>query len=69
MEYHTFRAELKKRDLTVHAIARRADITPQSLYGALNGHNAFWPGWKKRIAEALDLDVADLFPEDDGHED
>lgn len=64
MAFDKLRAEIDKRNMTINKLARLSDITSQSLYAAMNGDVKFWPGWKNRIADALEMDVDDLFPEE-----
>lgn len=55
--------ELDNRNMNIRQLALAADIVPQSLYAAVHGRVYFWPGWKKRVAEALDMSVDELFEE------
>ncbi len=61
MKYQKLREELKERKMSVRQLALSAGIIPQALYAALNGRAEFWPGYKKRVAEALGIPEADLF--------
>lgn len=60
--------ELENRNMNIRQLAIAAGITPQSLYGAVRGRVYFWDGWKQRIASVLNMDVADLFPEEEINE-
>ena len=57
------RAELKQRNMSVRQLAIKSDIIPQALYAAINGKVEFWPGWKKKVADALEMSVEELFEE------
>lgn len=59
--YDKLKQELQKRGMSVHALARRANIAPPDLYTVLSGGKRFYPGWQLRVAQALDMSVADLF--------
>lgn len=63
MNTDKLRRELENRGMSVRQLAIKADIIPQALYAAMNGRTEFWLGWKKRVADALEMDVADLFSE------
>ena len=54
---------MMEMNLSTRQVALKADITPQGLYAAINGKCEFWPGWRKRVAEVLEVDEADLFEE------
>ena len=64
--YNKLKQELKERNLTVNKVAQLCGIHSQSIYPAVNGKHPFYPGWKKRIAEALDMPVKELFPDEEG---
>lgn len=55
--------ELENRNMNLRQLALAADIVPQSLYAAIHGRVYFWPGWKKRVAEVLNMSVEELFEE------
>ena len=52
---------LKERGLSKMQLALKSEIAPSDLYLALNGKKPLYPGWKKRIAECLQMDETDLF--------
>ena len=54
---------LKQRKISKMQLALNARITPSDLYQALNGKQPFFPAWKKRIADFLDVDMEELFKE------
>ena len=54
---------LYDRHITRNRLAKMSGITPSDLYSALNGHKPLYPGWKKRIAIALDVPEDVLFLE------
>ncbi len=58
--------ELALRNITRNKLAIMSNIVPSDLYAALLGRKPFYPGWKKRIAEALDMSVEELFPNEEG---
>lgn len=53
--------EMVKRHITTNRLAKMAKITPQDLYAALAGKREMFPGWRKRIAEALGVPEEILF--------
>lgn len=62
--YSKLKEEISKQNLTIRKVALKANIVPASLYAAINGNVKFWPGWRKRVAEALEVDEAEIFAED-----
>ena len=62
--YQKLRDELWDRHLSVRQLALAAGMVPQSLYAAMSGRVPFWPGWRKRVAEVLEMDVDELFCEE-----
>ena len=62
--YERLRAAVSKRGLSFRKLAIMTGIAPQSLSAALNGRVEFWPGWRKRIAAALELSEEELFGEE-----
>ena len=65
--YETLKRKLDQEGITIYALAKRTKIASNHLYRAFGGHSELFPGWKKRIAEALDCPVSDLFPEEGGN--
>lgn len=59
--YEKLKLEMANQHITTHGLARKAQITPQDLYAALSGKRSMFPGWRRRIAEALDMPETDLF--------
>lgn len=68
MNYTKLMQELKNRNTNIRQLALAAGIVPQSLYAAVQGRVYFWPGWKNRVAKALDMDVQELFPEEENND-
>ena len=46
-------------------LSRRAKIAPSTLHNIENFKTPVYPGWKKRLSEALQVDEQELFPEVD----
>lgn len=55
---------LKEKGISKNQIAMKARINPADLYQAINGKRPFFPAWKKRLADALDVSQNELFPEE-----
>lgn len=59
----------KEKGLTRWALAKKANLDPATLYKIERNQIFFYPGWRKRIAEALGVSEAELFEEgNDGTE-
>lgn len=54
---------LSKRGISALELSRRTGIERSVIYNIGNGKIAPYDGWKKRIAEALDMPVIEIFPE------
>lgn len=52
---------LNERGISKLQLALKSEIAPSDLYLALNGKKPLYPGWKKRIAECLEMDESELF--------
>ena len=55
------KAEMKAQHIKAFTLAKRADINPPALYSALSGNRVMYPGWKRRIAKALNVSEKELF--------
>lgn len=60
--YETLKHELKRRSISVNQLSFMSRIASSDLYTALSGKKPLFPVWRKRIAEALEIPVEDLFP-------
>ena len=63
--YKKLKQKLEAEEMSVYALAKATDIGSSHLYRALNGQTTLFPGWKVRIAEALDCTIEELFPDDE----
>ncbi len=63
-KHERVREMARAKGLSVRQLAIKAGIIPQALYGAINGRTEFWSGWKVKVADALEVDVDDLFNEE-----
>lgn len=59
------REERKRQGLTQFELAKRANIHPVEIGRIERGIIKPFPGWRKRLAEALGVPEAELFPEAD----
>ena len=59
--YQKLVEKMRQKNITTHKLAKLSNITPQDLYSALSGKKPFFPNWRKRVAEALDSTVVELF--------
>lgn len=57
---------LNEHSISVNQLSFMSRIASADLYSALSGKKPFYPNWKKRIAEALDMSVEELFPDEEG---
>ena len=54
---------LKEKNLSKLQLALKAGIAPSDLYCALNRKKPFYPMWKNRISEYLQISEDELFGE------
>ena len=55
----------QEKGISINQLALSSRITPSDLYSALSGKKPFFPNWRKRVAEALDSTVEELFSEEE----
>jgi transcriptional regulator with XRE-family HTH domain len=53
--------EREKKRWTKTELAKRAGIALATVCAIEASHVTVWPGWKKKLASALELPEADLF--------
>ncbi len=53
--------ELERRNMSVRKLALTAGIIPQAVYACMKGRAYWWPGYRNKIAEALQMSESDLF--------
>lgn len=54
----------KQRGLSQLTLAKLTNIAPSDISRIENGWLYPYPGWRKRLAKALGVTEAELFPED-----
>ena len=59
--YDNLKKIMKEKNINTNQLALLSRITPSDLYPALSGKKPFFPNWRKRVAEALDSTVEELF--------
>lgn len=65
MKYSKLETLLYVRRISKMQLAMRTGINPSALYDAINGKRQFYDGYKRKIAEFLEVDEEYLFSEDD----
>lgn len=60
----TLKSAMKQKHISGYKLAQMTGISSPDVYQALNGTKPMFNGWKKRIADALEMTVDELFPED-----
>lgn len=58
----------EKKGLSKQKLSQLTGISPSNLYHIETGKIFAYPGWRKRISEALDVPEAELFPEEQAKE-
>lgn len=54
---------LEEKGISQRKLSIDAGIASQDVNQAINGKKPFFPGWRKRISDALGVPEEDLFPE------
>lgn len=67
--YQALKNQLKQKGWTRHKLAREAGICPSDVYAAMSGKREMFPGWRRRIADALKVPEAEIFPDNEGAND
>lgn len=52
-----------KKGLSQFALAKLSDISPSDISKIESGALRAYPGWQKRLADALGVSKSELFPE------
>lgn len=52
----------EEKSFTQFKLAKLTDISPSDLSSIENGRAFPYPGWRRRIAEALELPEEEIFP-------
>lgn len=60
--FDALKKEMERRHITGYWLAKKTGISSPDVYAALNGTKPMYPGYKIRIAEAMDCSVEELFP-------
>lgn len=65
MNYNIAKIEsvMKEQKISRHKLAIKAGISPPDIYCCFNGAKPFYPSWRKRIADVLQVREEDLFEE------
>ena len=67
--YEKLHSILRERKITINKLSLESGIAPPDLYSALSGKKPLYPGWRKRIADSLNLSEEVLFiEENEDHE-
>lgn len=54
---------LKEKNLSKLQLALSTQIAPCDLYCAINGKKPFYPKWRKKVAEFVNVSEQELFSE------
>lgn len=57
------KAACNRKEIPISSMLMLAGIQSGDFYLAVNGKRPFYAGWRKRIAEVLNMDESELFPE------
>jgi len=57
------KAACDRKEMRISAMLMSIGVQSGDFYLAINGKKPFYAGWRKRIAEVLDMKEEDLFPE------
>ena len=63
MENKKLESILIERKVSRLQLALKIGINPSTLYDCIKGKREFYPAYKKKIAEYLEVDEANLFDE------
>ena len=63
--FEKLKAEMAKQGISGNRLAMMSFMSPSDFYAAISGKKPFYPAWRKRIADALDADEADIFDDEE----
>lgn len=66
--FEALKEEMKKQHVSGYRLAKMIDIDRSDLSCAMRGIKPMYPGYKRRIAEALGRPVVELFPESEAND-
>ena len=59
---------LEQKHISRYRLAKMTGIHNQDIYAIIKGKKPLYDGWKKKIAEALEISESELLEEDPGAE-
>lgn len=60
--FDALKKEMEKRHITGYWLSKKTGIASPDIYAALKGTKPMYPGYKVRIAEAMECSTDELFP-------
>lgn len=60
--------EMASRNITKYRLAKMTGINSPDIYNLFQGVRPLYPGWRRRIAAALQVPEKELFPKAFGEE-
>lgn len=63
MLYERLEKELESKGWSRNKLGLESKISPSSISQAMNGNIPMFPGWKKKIADTLEVLEEELFPD------
>lgn len=62
--FDKLQTEMKRQGISRYKLALKANIAVPDLYSAMSGKKPFFPNWRKRVANVLCVDEADIFDDE-----
>ncbi len=62
--HEKLKSVMKEKHITGYKLSQLTGIAISDVYCALRGDKKMYNGWKQRIADALEMSVDELFPEE-----
>lgn len=62
--HEKLKAVMESRHISGYKLSQLTNIGISDVYSALRGDKKMYNGWKQRIADALEMSVDELFPEE-----
>jgi len=53
---------MREKEVSGLRLSKMTDIAPATISGIVNNRILPFPGWRKRISEALEVNETDIFP-------
>ena len=62
--YEKLKSIMAEQNISANKLSMKSGISSPDIYCILNGKKPFYPNWRKRVSEALNVPEEDFFPDE-----